>query len=166
VLYQLVHAVALLALPETTSPLTVKLWTAGVPLFSGSIYGEDVHPHPTHPNTNSSLPHDTLRCPFASPHRLSCALPRKVPMRSTLRPAGGGVGLYVEEFAVDGVGRAREALRAPSFVRHNHSIPRAHSLALIWVVESGLALGGPKLLGPVTPIGGLCFIGGWLTLLL
>ena len=29
----------------------------------------------------------------------------------------------------------------------------------------GLALGGPRLLGPVTPLGGLCFILGWATLL-
>jgi len=28
-----------------------------------------------------------------------------------------------------------------------------------------LALGGPRWLGPVTPLGGLCFIGGWLALL-
>jgi uncharacterized membrane protein YgdD (TMEM256/DUF423 family) len=25
----------------------------------------------------------------------------------------------------------------------------------------GLALGGPKLLGPITPLGGLAFMGGW-----
>jgi uncharacterized membrane protein YgdD (TMEM256/DUF423 family) len=29
----------------------------------------------------------------------------------------------------------------------------------------GLCLGGPRLLGPVTPLGGLCLIGGWLALL-
>jgi uncharacterized membrane protein YgdD (TMEM256/DUF423 family) len=29
----------------------------------------------------------------------------------------------------------------------------------------GLALGGPRLLGPVTPLGGLCLILGWLCLL-
>ncbi len=29
-----------------------------------------------------------------------------------------------------------------------------------------LALGAPKILGPLTPLGGLCLIGGWLTLLL
>ena len=29
----------------------------------------------------------------------------------------------------------------------------------------GLALGGPRWLGPVTPLGGLCFIAGWLALL-
>lgn len=29
----------------------------------------------------------------------------------------------------------------------------------------GLALGGPRLLGPVTPLGGLCFILGWACLL-
>jgi uncharacterized membrane protein YgdD (TMEM256/DUF423 family) len=29
----------------------------------------------------------------------------------------------------------------------------------------GLSLGGPRLLGPVTPIGGLCLITGWLALL-
>eukprot|EP00035_Acanthoeca_spectabilis_P019861 m.429984 g.429984 ORF g.429984 m.429984 type:complete len:112 (-) comp17102_c0_seq1:116-451(-) len=68
VLYQLVHAVALLALPENRAGTTVQLWTAGSILFSGSIYG--------------------------------------------------------------------------------------------------LSLGGPRILGPVTPIGGLCFIGGWLLLLL
>ncbi|MBB83822.1 MAG: hypothetical protein CL931_08445 [Deltaproteobacteria bacterium] len=28
-----------------------------------------------------------------------------------------------------------------------------------------LALGGPRLLGPVTPLGGLCFIAGWLALI-
>ncbi len=28
----------------------------------------------------------------------------------------------------------------------------------------GLALGGPKILGPVTPLGGLCFLLGWLVL--
>ena len=28
-----------------------------------------------------------------------------------------------------------------------------------------LALGGPRWLGPVTPIGGLCLIGGWIALL-
>ena len=28
----------------------------------------------------------------------------------------------------------------------------------------GLALGGPRVLGPVTPMGGLCFIAGWLNL--
>ncbi|HEX3730874.1 MAG TPA: DUF423 domain-containing protein [Opitutaceae bacterium] len=28
----------------------------------------------------------------------------------------------------------------------------------------GLALGGPRLLGPVTPLGGLCLLGGWLCL--
>lgn len=27
-----------------------------------------------------------------------------------------------------------------------------------------LTLGGPKILGPLTPLGGLCFIIGWLTL--
>ena len=29
----------------------------------------------------------------------------------------------------------------------------------------GLALGGPRWLGPVTPLGGLCFIVGWLLLI-
>lgn len=28
-----------------------------------------------------------------------------------------------------------------------------------------LALGGPRLFGPVTPLGGLCFIAGWVALL-
>ncbi|MGH0037494.1 MAG: DUF423 domain-containing protein [Myxococcota bacterium] len=28
----------------------------------------------------------------------------------------------------------------------------------------GLVLGGPRWLGPVTPLGGLCFIAGWLAL--
>lgn len=27
-----------------------------------------------------------------------------------------------------------------------------------------LSLGGPSWLGPVTPLGGLCFLGGWLCL--
>lgn len=46
--------------------------------------------------------------------------------------------------------------------------------ALLWVIGlllfSGslylLSLGGPGWLGPVTPIGGLALIGGWLTLLI
>ena len=29
-----------------------------------------------------------------------------------------------------------------------------------------LVLGGPRWLGPVTPLGGLCFVAGWLSLLL
>lgn len=29
----------------------------------------------------------------------------------------------------------------------------------------GLALGGPKLLGPITPLGGVCFLLGWAALL-
>lgn len=29
----------------------------------------------------------------------------------------------------------------------------------------GLVLGGPRWLGPVTPLGGACFIAGWLSLL-
>lgn len=28
----------------------------------------------------------------------------------------------------------------------------------------GLALGGPRLLGPVTPLGGVCFLIGWIAL--
>jgi uncharacterized membrane protein YgdD (TMEM256/DUF423 family) len=28
----------------------------------------------------------------------------------------------------------------------------------------GLALGGPRILGPITPIGGACFIAGWVAL--
>lgn len=28
----------------------------------------------------------------------------------------------------------------------------------------GLALGGSKLLGPITPLGGLCFLAGWISL--
>lgn len=43
VLYQLVHAVALLALPENRAGTTVQLWTAGSILFSGSIYGGVLH---------------------------------------------------------------------------------------------------------------------------
>ncbi|MCH2171789.1 DUF423 domain-containing protein [Myxococcota bacterium] len=27
-----------------------------------------------------------------------------------------------------------------------------------------LALGGPRWLGPITPLGGLCFVGGWISL--
>ena len=42
----------------------------------------------------------------------------------------------------------------------------------LWIVGSalfsgslyGLAMGGPRLLGPVTPIGGLIMIGGWVAL--
>ncbi|MCC5806030.1 MAG: DUF423 domain-containing protein [Opitutales bacterium] len=48
----------------------------------------------------------------------------------------------------------------------------ARAAALLWIVGillfSGslyaIALGGPRWLGPVTPLGGAAFIGGWLTL--
>ena len=30
----------------------------------------------------------------------------------------------------------------------------------------GLSLGGPRILGPVTPLGGMCMIAGWVTLLI
>lgn len=48
------------------------------------------------------------------------------------------------------------------------------AVTILWVLGivlfSGslyvLALGGPKWLGPVTPLGGLCFIAGWLLLAL
>lgn len=48
------------------------------------------------------------------------------------------------------------------------------AVAVLWVLGivcfSGslyaLALGGPKWLGPITPLGGLCFIVGWLLLVL
>jgi uncharacterized membrane protein YgdD (TMEM256/DUF423 family) len=53
--------------------------------------------------------------------------------------------------------------------------PRARVLGVAWVafaigiaVFSGtlcaMALGGPRWLGAVTPIGGLCLLGGWLAL--
>eukprot|EP00038_Savillea_parva_P009937 m.186794 g.186794 ORF g.186794 m.186794 type:complete len:115 (+) comp16875_c0_seq1:40-384(+) len=67
VLYHLVHSVALIALPPSAGEWTATLWTAGIALFSGSIYG--------------------------------------------------------------------------------------------------LALGGPRMLGPITPIGGMCFIFGWLSIM-
>ena len=43
------------------------------------------------------------------------------------------------------------------------------TVAKLWIVGTalfsgslyGLALNGPRLLGPVTPVGGLCFIAGW-----
>jgi uncharacterized membrane protein YgdD (TMEM256/DUF423 family) len=49
------------------------------------------------------------------------------------------------------------------------NLPLARWIGLCWVVGvilfSGslywLALGGPKILGPVTPLGGLALIGGW-----
>ena len=39
VLYHLVHSVALIALPPSAGEWTATLWTAGIALFSGSIYG-------------------------------------------------------------------------------------------------------------------------------
>ena len=43
------------------------------------------------------------------------------------------------------------------------------SVAKLWIAGTamfsgslyGLALNGPRMLGPVTPLGGLCFIAGW-----
>lgn len=47
--------------------------------------------------------------------------------------------------------------------------PAAGGFAAGIVLFSGslylLALGGPRWLGPVTPLGGLCLIGGWIALL-
>jgi uncharacterized membrane protein YgdD (TMEM256/DUF423 family) len=54
---------------------------------------------------------------------------------------------------------------------------RTHSKLLAWVAGSwaigtilfsgslyGLALGGPRWLGPITPLGGVAFIAGWILL--
>ena len=43
------------------------------------------------------------------------------------------------------------------------------TVAKLWIAGTalfsgslyGLALNGPRILGPVTPLGGLCFIAGW-----
>ena len=43
------------------------------------------------------------------------------------------------------------------------------AVAKLWIAGTvmfsgslyGLALNGPRMLGPVTPLGGLCFIAGW-----
>jgi uncharacterized membrane protein YgdD (TMEM256/DUF423 family) len=51
--------------------------------------------------------------------------------------------------------------------------PRLTGAAWAWILGVvlfsgslyGLALGGPRLLGPVTPLGGLAFIGGWVLVL-
>ena len=59
-----------------------------------------------------------------------------------------------------------------------YRLPSASNLLLAsgWLLIAGLllfcgslyllALGGPRWLGPVTPLGGLCFLLGWLSLLL
>lgn len=63
------------------------------------------------------------------------------------------LALLVLAFA-DGLGRAREIagwLFAAGLVCFSGSL-------------YGLALGGPALLGPVTPIGGVAFIAGWCVL--
>jgi len=54
----------------------------------------------------------------------------------------------------------------------SRSIPPFFNKAITWSWSMGilffsgslylLALGGPKFLGPITPIGGLLFLGGWL----
>lgn len=43
------------------------------------------------------------------------------------------------------------------------------TVAKLWIAGTvmfsgslyGLALNGPRMLGPITPLGGLCFIAGW-----
>lgn len=50
--------------------------------------------------------------------------------------------------------------------------PAAHKIGWCWIVGVllfsgslyGLALGGPRLLGPITPLGGLALLAGWLLL--
>jgi uncharacterized membrane protein YgdD (TMEM256/DUF423 family) len=75
--------------------------------------------------------------------------------------------LYHLVHAVAGLAAALGALAAPSASR---ALTRA---ALLWAAGVllfsgslyGLSLGGPRLLGPITPLGGLFLIAGWLSLL-
>jgi hypothetical protein len=60
VLYQLVHAVAILALPERGNETTINLWTAGSVMFSGSIYGACARVSPLIVGDVSSLPFPSL----------------------------------------------------------------------------------------------------------
>lgn len=59
------------------------------------------------------------------------------------------------------------ALILLSLISEQQKIPR--TLGICFIVGAllfsgslyGLALGGPKWLGPITPLGGLCLIAGW-----
>ena len=104
----------------------------------------------------------------------------------------GGVGVVLGAFGAHGL-RARlepEQLLSWQTAVQYHLL---HSVALLglglftaqsgravglqaWLFTLGIALfsgsiyllvlGGPRWLGPVTPLGGLCLIGGWLSLLM
>ena len=67
-------------------------------------------------------------------------------------------------------------MHAVSLLALSASSARSESTATVaklWIAGTalfsgslyGLALNGPRLLGPVTPLGGLCFIAGWALLI-
>ena len=105
----------------------------------------------------------------------------------TLAAAGGFLSVAFGAFAAHGVGdpRAQELLRAGSLYGFLHCLATFASAAVMqmgarrarWapgfflsgvVLFSGslyaMALGAPRWIGVVTPIGGLCFLAGWAVL--
>lgn len=98
-----------------------------------------------------------------------------------LAVALGAFGAHGLKATLDTLG-TQEAWRTASLYHLVHSVallalagwsaapaPRVQLIGQMWalgiVLFSGslywLALGGPKLLGPVTPLGGLAFLAGW-----
>jgi uncharacterized membrane protein YgdD (TMEM256/DUF423 family) len=105
----------------------------------------------------------------------------------TLAAAGGFLSVAFGAFAAHGIAdpRGQELLRTGSLYGFIHSLATFASAALLQmgaprarfapafflsgvVLFSGslyaMALGAPRWLGAVTPIGGLCFLAGWAVL--
>ncbi|MDB5498150.1 MAG: hypothetical protein JWP28_2181 [Phenylobacterium sp.] len=105
----------------------------------------------------------------------------------TLAAAGGFLSVAFGAFAAHGVAdpRAQELLRTGSLYGFVHSLATFACVAFMQVgarqarfapafflsgvvIFSGslyaMALGAPRWLGAVTPIGGLCFLAGWAVL--
>jgi uncharacterized membrane protein YgdD (TMEM256/DUF423 family) len=72
----------------------------------------------------------------------------------------GALAIAAGAFGAHAAGeRAAELLRTGGLYQLIHAVA-----ALVAGSLYALALGGPRWLGPVTPIGGLAMIGGWLWL--
>ena len=98
-----------------------------------------------------------------------------------LAALSGALAVAAGAFASHGAGeRAAELLRTGSHYQLIHAVaafvalgrPRGGLAAWLFVIGGGIfagtlyamALGAPRILGAVTPIGGVCLIVGWLVL--
>lgn len=102
-------------------------------------------------------------------------------MLGALAALSGAVAVAAGAFAAHGAaGRAAEWLRTGAEYQMVHAVaamvavglPRGRGAAMLLIAGSALfagtlyamAMGGPKWLGAVTPLGGAAMIGGWVVL--